>query len=124
MSSVYVVQRPRFKNPLTGEWQDKYDLKPAEQFGEIKEILRPGNFTGAERKNVMLRIIENLKDFNSDDYLLALGDPVMIAAAACVAMDYAQDFIRVLKWDRQIEQYMPFVISLDYESNMSVLEEK
>lgn len=110
---VYVVQRPTFKNPATGQYEDKFDLTPALSFGEIVEILKPGNIS-QDSQNILKYMLQKMEDFQEGDYLLALGDPVAIAAASCVALDITGGVVQMLKWDKIGKVYIPFVIDLRY----------
>lgn len=113
MTKVYLTQRPTFRNQATGQFQDKFDLTPALKYGEIVEILRPGNIS-ADHQYVMETILQKLKNFKSEDFMLALGDPVAMCAAACIALDYTNGFLQILKWDKHRLEYVPYVINLRY----------
>ncbi len=112
-NSVYVVQRPTFKNPATGNYEDKFDLTPALAFGQIVEILKPGNIS-EDSQNILKFMLQRMEDFRPTDYLLALGDPVAIAAASCVAVDITGGIVQMLKWDKYSKSYKPFIINLQY----------
>ncbi len=40
-SRVFVVQEPCRRDRATGEWAPKFDLSPAERFGQMVVILPP-----------------------------------------------------------------------------------
>lgn len=106
------MQRPSFRDPVLNEWRDKYDLSPAAQYGELVYLLgQRGNIPQATSKTIAL-LREKLRDFKPTDYLVAIGDPVAIAAAAVVAAGYSGGTINVLKWDRRIEGYLPYRLEL------------
>lgn len=112
MSKVYVIQRPAYKDRATGEWKDKYDLSAATQYGEIKYLIgRRGNIPQNTQPTVEL-LRKKLEGFTSDDYLVAIGDPVAIACACMIAVEKSGGSLKILKWDRLIEGYLPYVISL------------
>ena len=53
---------------------------------------------------------EKLKDFSDDDYLVPIGDPVLMCAAAMVAALYNEGRVKMLKWDRLCKKYIPIQI--------------
>jgi len=112
-SRVYLVQRPTARNPVTGIYEDKFDLRPALRYGEIIELLRPGNIR-PDHDRIMETLLHQMRDFTSQDYLLALGDPVAMCAAACIALDVCGGRLQMLKWDRHNKSYLPYTINLLY----------
>ncbi len=108
---VYVVQRPAFRNRRTGEWEDKYDLSAAEEYGHIVYLLPPGNVSH-DLTEVMARLKHRLSEFEDGDHLLAAGDPVAIAAAAMIASHSNGGQISLLKWDRIDQRYHPYPVSV------------
>jgi len=109
-SRVFLVQRPSVR--ANGVWVDKYDLTPAEHFGELVMCLPPGNIP-RELPVTVARLKEVLGDFRvADDYLLAIGDPIAIALAVLVADRVARGGVRVLKWDRRGGHYVPYALEI------------
>jgi hypothetical protein len=49
---------------------------------------------------------DQMKDFTEEDYIIAVGDPSLIAAAACIAARKTGGLLRILKWDRQSNSYI------------------
>ena len=107
---VFVVQRPAYRDRASGEWITKFDLSPAEKFGELVDIL-PGNmFWDAD--TIIAQAKRILEGFNSDqDCLLAIGDPVAIAACAIIASRETGE-VTILKWDKKAQCYQPFRLSI------------
>jgi len=50
--------------------------------------------------------------FNTDDYLLLMGDPVLIGITCAVAAKKTNNNFKVLKWDRESNIYIPITIEL------------
>jgi hypothetical protein len=100
MSNVYVVQETPGRN-----------LLPATEYGEVRILLPPGQIVFSSAPTVR-RLRAALRNFNDDDYLLLMGDPVAIGAASAVASHYNQGRIKMLKWDRQYARYVPVEIDL------------
>ena len=91
---------------LYREW--KYEsLAPAEAFGEVIVMFEPG-LSAYALGQIVPRLHEYLRDFNPDrDYMLMLGDPQIMCAAAAILGRRFRKF-RLLKWDRP-----PFLIGDD-----------
>lgn len=108
-SIVFVTQIPaRLEG---GGWVPIMDISPAADFGEVKVMLPSGlNFHAAAP--VVQQLREHLREFRSDkDFLLPLGDPLVMAAAAAVIARRLPNF-RMLKWDRFTRSYHPYVVQL------------
>lgn len=114
MSRVFVIQVPARRDPVSGDWLEKYDLSPAGLFGELVRVLPYGNVP-IDPAPTRRRLYEAFKDFSLlNDYVLLLGDPVAIAQAVSV-LGLKQEIydgapIRVLKWDRRTASYQPYLI--------------
>lgn len=108
---VFVVQVPARRSGPRGTWEEKYDLSPAQEFGELVRCLDYGNVP-ADPEPTRNRLREALKDFDADlDYVLLLGDPVACAMAVHVlAYDLNVPSFDVLKWDRRDGRYLPYQI--------------
>ena len=108
---VFVPQEPsRFDRDLQLR-VNSVDLSPALSFGEIIVCLPAGaNFINSAPLVQALK--EKLSDFNSNDYLMAAGDPTCIAVAAALAARKTGGHIKMLKWDRRVKQYQPIEINL------------
>lgn len=97
--TVYVVQEPRGIN-----------LTPAEQYGELKVLLPPGNVAYSTGPTVS-RLKRGLATYADSDYLLMVGDPSAIAVAGAVASMINHGRMKLLKWDRQEMKY--YVVQFD-----------
>jgi hypothetical protein len=95
-SRVFVVQEQREKNFL-----------PAEKFGEIHVLLTTRDVDrGTEHCiNVLTR---KLMDIKPTDYMILVGDAVIIALAFHVAINFSEDDgLIILRWDRNHYRYNP-----------------
>lgn len=111
-SRVFVVQAPARRDGPRGDWVEKFDLTPAEAFGELVRCLPYGNVpvdAGPSRHALRVAFLDY--DFSAD-YLLLLGDPVACARAVHVLAERQgfNDVIRALKWDRRTSAYSPYDI--------------
>jgi len=78
------------------------DLTDAQRYGEIVELLdtqaKPWDHTAVEQMDQMLA------DSSADDWLLAVGNPTMIAMAAA-AFGSIHGSINVLQWQSRARRY-------------------
>jgi hypothetical protein len=81
------------------------NMQPAEKFGELVVLLPPN----ANRLHIV-PLLEALKSgmvsFTKDDWLVAVGDPSLLSAAACIAARKTGGLLRLLKWDRMTSDYL------------------
>lgn len=106
---VFVTQIPaRLEH---GSWVPIMDISPAGEYGELKIMLPSGmNFHAAAPAVQQLR--EQLRDFRGDrDYLLPLGDPLIMAAAAAL-IARREPMFRMLKWDRFTRTYHSYEVKV------------
>ena len=50
---------------------------------------------------------KNLQDIRQQDYLLAVGDPTIIALSAIIASEQTNGQFNMLKWDKREYRYYP-----------------
>lgn len=113
---VFVVQRPAFYSSERKGWVNKYDITPAREFGELVFLLRPGNIYKDQLVSTMASLRESLKDFGSFDHLLAIGDPVAIAAAVLEAGRSNGGKVQMLKYDRFAGAYNSYPVGASAET--------
>lgn len=104
MSKVFVVQDTRRYE--AGAYVSAHDLTPAEQYGELIYLLSP---TAAPWKpeGIITELWDKLEDFSDDDYLLMVGNPVLIGLATAVACDVNKGRVRFLQWHGRSQSYTP-----------------
>lgn len=91
----------------------RHNLTRAMEFGDI-QIVESEDFPQFRSgKPVLERITRKLIEFNpEDDYLLLVGDPVLIGLCTAVLATMGHKSIRVLKWDNQSRRYIPINLPL------------
>lgn len=104
MPTVYVIQNHARHNKATGMMEPKYDLSPAEKFGDLKFLLSPVTVPNAP-KRVIATLRDNLQDFSDDDYLLLIGSPVFIGWAVAIAADINDGTVAMLQYSRPRKTY-------------------
>lgn len=109
MPKVYIPQVPSRFDTSVGMWVPSVNMSPAEQYGQLVVMLPPD----ANRLHVaplVAAMKEQMSDFTDEDYVVAVGDPSLIAAAAVIATRKSHGTLRILKWDRIRAEYIPVEI--------------
>jgi hypothetical protein len=106
MPKVYAPQVPSKFDPATKLWVPSINLDHANSFGEVVVMLPP-NANRLHINPLIVALREQMKDYNEEDYVVAVGDPSLIAAASCIAARKTGGLLRILKWDRQSSSYIP-----------------
>lgn len=109
---VFVVQRPAYYDRDRRGWVNKYDISPARDFGELVFLLRPGNLYRDDLASATASLVRDLADFGGDDHLLAIGDPVAIAAAVMAASRASGGRVSLLKFDRLRGRYDAYTVDV------------
>lgn len=109
--TVFVTQEVMIRES-NGEMRRKFDLTDAEQrYGKVR-VLVPHGQSLVSSVPVVRQLNEQLRDFTSDDFLLPLGDPAIMAAAAGIAARNTNGVLNVLKWDRRAGMYLNVKLDL------------
>lgn len=108
MSKVYVVQQVCYKED--GDWKPRHDLTPAEEYGELVFVcdLTINHYNPDAAYS---RIQETMEGFKAGDFLLLVGNPILIGLAMICADEKSEGDFSVLQWDRG-GRYIPIKISL------------
>lgn len=105
MPKVYAPQLPSRYDTGLKMWIPSINIDPAKEHGEVVVMLPPN----ANRLHIMPLVValrEKMADFKPEDSIIAVGDPSLIAIAACIAAKKTGGLLRVLKWDRQTSTYI------------------
>jgi hypothetical protein len=108
MSRVFVVTEPITYN--NGIPVPLFDISPAREFGEIV-VLSEHNQSMAASVPMVRMLREKMKDFGDGDYILPVGDPVVIATVAAIASDLNHGYFQMLKWNKRMRTYEVFKIN-------------
>ncbi len=111
MSKVYVPQQPSRYDTATRLWIPTINLDPAKQYGEVVVMLPP-NANRLHTAPLVSALKDQMEEYGAEDYLVAVGDPSILAAAACIAARKTGGVLRVLKWDRLSATYIPVEMKL------------
>lgn len=104
MSRVFVVAPRRDMN-----------LSDAERFGAVVHLTDAARIDPRDIYSVISEIRTGLSVFREDDYLLPVGEPVLIAAAAILAAKAAGlRRVRLLRWDPESRRYHPVRVDVPH----------
>lgn len=109
---VFVVQQPAFFDRVAKKFVSKYDLSPASAHGKLVFILGPGNIFKDRMEQATTQIKHVLSTFTEADSILAVGDPVAIAASVMFAAVRTGGKVKLLKWDRLTTAYESYPINV------------
>jgi hypothetical protein len=102
---VYAPQVPSKYDGATKLWVPSINVDHAKNFGEVVVMLPP-NANRLHIAPLVTALREQMKDYGPDDHIIAVGDPSLIAAVACIAVRKTGGLLKVLKWDRQTSAYV------------------
>ena len=105
MPSVYAPQQPSRYDTATRLWIPTMNMDPAKKFGDLIVMLPP-NANRLHTAPLVTALKEQMAKFTEHDYLVAVGDPSIIAAASCIAARKTGGLLRLLKWDRMSSDYI------------------
>lgn len=108
--TVYVTQDIVVRG-ADGEMKQRFDISQAEEYGPLK-VLLSGSQSVSSTVPVVRQVLEQLRGFNDEDYVLMLGDPALMAVAAMIASKYNDGRMKLLKWDRRHGKYFPVQIDI------------
>lgn len=104
MPRVFIPQVPSRYDTNVGSWLPTVNIDPAKKFGELNVMLPP-EANRLEMSSIVNVLKRMMKDYGPEDYVLALGDPMIISLASVIA-ERAVGRLRLLKWDRMQREYV------------------
>jgi hypothetical protein len=111
MSIVYVVQEPPQRQNAHGFWEARIDLSKAERFGKLVYLLPWSAIHKHGVADSIAQLCAQLLRFQSDDFLLMMGNPTAMAVAVLAASRQTPD-LKLLYWDRGLQDYDPVIINV------------
>jgi len=103
---VFVVQRQKKIDVANGALVDKFDVAPAERFGELVYLLGPS--AKPWTASVIPELREALRGYDGErDWLVLVGSPVLIGYAMTFAALAGGGKVRVLQWHGRDRDYTP-----------------
>lgn len=102
---VFVVQEPIYRDPRTGDLKPKFDLSPAGEFGEVCKLL-PSSVKPFSTRPLIKELREKLSEYEDGDYLMCIGNPVLIGLATTIAADANNGKVNFLQWNGRQGRYL------------------
>mgnify|MGYP001208089474 FL=1 len=106
MTKVFITTNQKTK---MGGYRDVSDC---ERFGTPTVLFENPRQVQVNSIRFVGIVEQKLKDFTSEDFLLLMGDPVLIGICCTVAAKKTNNKFKVLKWDREQSIYIPIIIEL------------
>ena len=100
--TVFAVQQPH-------RWNGKklvptFDLRPAEEYGEIEFLLSP-SAAPWDTVSIVDELQEKLHNYTDEDYLLLIGNPVLIGLTVAIAANM-NGAVNCLQWSGKDKKYI------------------
>lgn len=106
--TVYIVCEPT--QTVAGASRRIMDFTPALEHGDLV-VLMPQSQSMLAPVPTVRALKEKLRNFTDNDFILPVGDPVLIATVAMVAAEQNGGRVKFLKWDKHEHRY--FTIPVD-----------
>lgn len=105
MPRVYVVHNHQQYDTFSHSLKPKYDVSPASRFGEIVEVYAPEG-SAVDYDEAYEQLYKVLEDYTHDDFILCIGNPVLIGWAIALAADASSEgVVNCLIWSGRDRQY-------------------
>lgn len=111
MPKVFVPQQPSRYDSATQLWVPTVNLDPASKHGQII-VLLPPEANRLHTAPLVEVLKERMAGYSDEDFIVAVGDPTLMVAAACIAAKRTHGLVRMLKWDRRAGDYVSVEIRL------------
>ena len=99
---VYVVQQPA----------PNINILSASDFGYLVICLPNREQAIYSTAPYTQKMQKNLQDFRKEDYLLAVGDPVIIGISTATVANVINGQFNMLKWDKREHRYYPLEVDM------------
>ena len=99
---VYVVQQPA----------PNINILSASDFGYLVICLPNRDQAIFSTAPYVQKMKKNLQDFRKEDYLLAVGDPVIIGISTAIVSEVTAGQFNILKWDKREYRYYPLEVDM------------
>ena len=99
---VYVIQQPA----------PNINILSASDFGYLVICLPNRDQAIYSTAPYVQNMTKNLRNIRKEDYLLAVGDPVIIGISTAVVNDVTNGQFNILKWDKREYRYYPLEVDM------------
>ena len=111
MSIVYVVQNQHRFDKEKGIFVPKFSLEEAKEYGELSYLLGP-TASPFRPEPIIEEMQRKLWSFSDDDYLLLVGNPILIGCAVAIAAEHNEGKAALLQWSGTDRRYIPVNVNL------------
>lgn len=102
---VFIVHNHLAYDTFHHQFKPKYDVSTAGEYGQLKSLYAP-NSPRVEFEDAMLSLQRGLEDFTAQDYILCIGNPVLIGWAIALAAEALDDGnVKCLHWSGKHQHY-------------------
>lgn len=110
MSKVFVVQNQHRWDRDRQKFVPKFDLSPAAEFGELVYLLSP---TAApfRPEPIIAELKQKLAGITPEDYILCVGNPLLIQWVGVIAAGLLGGRLRSLQWSGKDQRYIPVEVA-------------
>ena len=108
---VYITQDVLKRDKETGIMMPTMDFRKALEYGDL-EVCLPEGRLGLVPGPTIQMLKAKLRDFCDDDYIVAVGDPSVVAMVGAICSEVNMGRFKMLKWDRDSKQYISVSIDL------------
>lgn len=105
-SRVFIVQDQYMRHPENNSLVSKFDFSQAVRYGELVFLLEPDANPFRPNEDVISALTDQLYDFNTMDFLLLTGNPVLIGWATAIAAQMSKGSVRFLQWNGRRKCYL------------------
>lgn len=111
---VFIPQEPMRFDHASQQMVSIMNFSKALEYGEPIVCL-PSGPVALSPTPTMFKLRDCLRDFCDDDYLIAVGDPTVIAIASMIAADNNRGRVKLLKYDRDQRGYIKVEINIHHK---------
>jgi len=105
MSVVFAIQNQMYYDKENEILAPRFDLTPAEEYGTLKFLLSP-SAAPFHTEEIVLELKTGLENIKPEDYLLLVGNPVLIGITTAIAADIIGS-VQFLQWSGKDKKYLP-----------------
>lgn len=111
-STVFIPQAPQVRDPGTGKLRPRFDLTKATSWGTLKELVGPSANPLRDKDEIIDILHTELEDYSDNDYILCVGNPILIGWTVAIAAYYGNGEIQMLSWNNVKSVYEPLDVQL------------
>jgi len=110
LPKVFIPQITERWDPIAEVSVPTFDFTGATTYGILTVILEKDD-NPLFLARITAKIRAALRDFNDDDYFVAVGDPSVIAICAGILLRRSNR-LKLLKWDKKLSRYILLEINV------------